>query len=301
VLYDESGGLVCVPCSEADTPPSASCADEAGGISARSVQAGYGKSLILRDLSISLPSGAITAIVGPNACGKSTLLRSVAALLKPQRGTIMLGDHDVHRGSRRRLARQLAILTQGPTPPSGFLVEDLIAAGRHPHQRLFHQWSQADEEAVEAALDRTNLQELRFREVETLSGGQRQRAWVGMALAQDTPVLLLDEPTTFLDIAHQVELLDLVRHLNREGGRTIVMVLHDLNMAVRYADHIVAMKDGAIIAEGRPQDIVEPEMVARVFGIECRVLPQAGGGAPIVVPIRAVGTAAGHTPEAVLA
>jgi iron complex transport system ATP-binding protein len=289
VLCDGGGGLVFVPSSGADCSSSCHYVAEAGGLSTRGLHVGYGKSLILRELSFSLPAGAITAIVGPNACGKSTLLRSIASLLKPQDGHVMLGDQDVHRGSRRRLARQLAILTQGPTPPSGFLVEDLVAAGRHPHQRLFHQWSQADEEAVEAALDCTNLQDLRFREVETLSGGQRQRAWVGMALAQDTPVLLLDEPTTFLDIAHQIELLDLVRRLNRDEGRTIVMVLHDLNMAARYADHIVAMKDGAVIAEGRPQDIVEPEMVARVFGIECSVLPQADGSAPLVVPIRAVG------------
>ncbi|GIW04328.1 MAG: hypothetical protein KatS3mg059_0948 [Thermomicrobiales bacterium] len=225
----------CVPRSALSLGDERRRAEE-GGIEIDQLRAGYGQAMVLKDVSLNLPAGAITAIVGPNACGKSTLLRACARLLKPARGTIRLDGQEVHRGSHRALARRVALLTQGPAAAPGFLVEDLVASGRFPHQGLLRQWRSADEAAVEAALARCSLAELRLREVETLSGGQRQRAWFGMALAQDTPVLLLDEPTTFLDMAAQIGLLDLARALNRREGRTVVMILHDLNLAARYAD-----------------------------------------------------------------
>jgi ABC-type cobalamin/Fe3+-siderophores transport system ATPase subunit len=190
-------------------------------------------------------------------------------------------------GSHRKFARKLALLSQGPTPPAGFVVEDLVAAGRAPHQSFLHQWRKEDESAINAALERCGITDLRYREVETLSGGQRQRAWMALALAQDTPVLLLDEPTTFLDIAAQIDLLDLAWKLNREEGRTIVVILHDLNMAARYADLIVALKDGEVIASGTPAEVMTGEIMRSVFGIEATITDDPLTGAPLVMPIQA--------------
>lgn len=248
--HPATGQPFCVPRSA--IPADYIVHERAGGFATRGLCTGYGRVAISRELDLEIPAGKITAIVGPNACGKSTFLRTCARLLTSQGGSVSLDGQPIGNGSHRAFARRLALLAQGPIPPAGVLVEDLVAAGRLPHQNLFHQWRAGDESATEAALLRCNLDEMRYREVATLSGGQRQRAWFGMTLAQETPTLLLDEPTTFLDIAAQIDLLDLARALNREQGRTVVLILHDLNLAARYADQIVAMKDGAIIAVARP-------------------------------------------------
>lgn len=281
-----SGHPFCVPRSATITPRSDGRArnEAAHGFEIQAVQAGYGDVTVLQELSLSLPAGAITAIVGPNACGKSTLLRTCGRLLRHSAGTITLGGREVHRGSHRKLAKRLALLSQGPMPPAGFLVEDLVASGRIPHQGFLHQWRANDEAAVESALERCRLSEFRYREVETLSGGQRQRAWFGMALAQDSPVLLLDEPTTFLDLAAQIDLLDLARALNREEGRTVVMVLHDLNLAARYADLLVAMKEGEVVAVGAPEEVISPDLLGEVFEIEASIISDPRTGAPLVLP-----------------
>jgi iron complex transport system ATP-binding protein len=282
--HPESGQPFCVPRS-ADAAATKMPMPASSGFDISNLRTGYGRTIILRDLCLNLPAGAVTAIVGPNACGKSTLLRTCARLLQPQAGGVRLGERQVHRGSHRVLARELALLAQGPIPPAGFLVEDLVAAGRTPHQSFWHQWRDADELAVEGALARCDLCSLRYREVATLSGGQRQRAWVGMALAQDTPVLLLDEPTTFLDIAAQIDLLDLVRVLNREEGRTVVMILHDLNLAARYADYLVAMKDGEVVATGTPGEVINHDLLRDVFSIEASIITDPRTGAPLVLPV----------------
>ncbi|MGE0538565.1 MAG: ABC transporter ATP-binding protein [Dehalococcoidia bacterium] len=277
-----AGHPVCIPRDKSDAGPAGEQTDDR--IEVQSLRTGYGRTVVIDDLSISLALGAVTAVIGPNACGKSTLLRSIGRLLKPMAGSITVGGQPVYRGSHRAFARRLAMLTQGPVPPAGYVVEDLVAAGRFPHQSLFRQWTTADEDAIEAALDRCELADLRYRAIETLSGGQRQRAWVAMALAQDTPILLLDEPTTFLDLGHQIDLLDLVRALNREHGRTVVMVLHDLNLAARYADVLVAMKDGAVIAAGPPAEVVTEKVVRRVFEIDATIITDPATGAPLVLP-----------------
>ncbi|MGH2562621.1 MAG: ABC transporter ATP-binding protein [Thermomicrobiales bacterium] len=285
--HPERALSVCIPCGmrvarrevrRAATP----------GFEVETMRAGYDRSVILHDLTLSIPAGAVTAIVGPNGCGKSTLLRACGRLLKPAAGTVRLEGQPVHRGSHRALAKRLALLTQGPALPSGFLVEDLVAAGRMPHQSFLRQWRAEDEVAVERALQRCGLEEIRLREVETLSGGQRQRAWMALALAQETPVLLLDEPTTFLDLAAQIELLELVRRLNREEDRSVVMVLHDLNLAARYADFLVAMKDGAIVATGPPAEVITPSLLRDVFAIDATIIPDPRTGAPLVLPERGV-------------
>lgn len=264
--------------------PSAGMRSERAGFAAQRVSVGYGETTVVRDLSLSLPGGSITAVVGPNASGKSTLLRGCARLLRPSTGVISLDGHDVRKGSHKSLAKRMALLLQGAVAPAGFLVEDLVATGRVPHQSLLRRWSDDDETAVEQALERCQLCELRDRPLETLSGGQQRRCWFSMALAQDTPVLLLDEPTTFLDPAAQIALLDTVYALNRERGRTIVMVLHDLNLAARYADHLVVIQDGAMVTSGRPRDVITPEMLRDVFGVEAEIFPDPRTGRPLCLP-----------------
>jgi iron complex transport system ATP-binding protein len=259
-----------------------------GRLTADAVTLSYGEGdPVVHDLTLEVPDGRITCIVGPNACGKSTLLRSLARLLRPTDGAVLLDGELVHRMRTKQVARRLGLLPQSPTAPEGLRVEDLVARGRFPHQSLFQQWSEADEAAVVHALEVTRTDVLADRPVDELSGGQRQRVWIAMALAQQTPILLLDEPTTYLDIAHQLEVLDLLVTLNREQGRTIVMVLHDLNEAARYSDHLVAMRDGRIVACGPPAEVVTEEVVAGVFGIASRVVPDPVTGTPMVVPVGA--------------
>ena len=253
-------------------------------LAARDVTIGYDRRIIARNLSVVIPDRSFTVIVGPNACGKSTFLRALSRLLKPAGGEVVLDGRDIHSYRAREVAQRLGLLPQSSIAPDGISVADLVARGRFPHQKLLRQWSHADEKAVANAMAATRVDRLSTRLVDELSGGQRQRVWVAMALAQETPILLLDEPTTFLDIAHQIELLDLLRDLNRRGGRTIVAVLHDLNQACRYASHLIAMRDGAVVAEGRPADIVTPGLVEAVFGLPCMVIDDPISHTPLVVP-----------------
>jgi iron complex transport system ATP-binding protein len=252
---------------------------------AESVRLAYHDRVVVDDLTICVPTGEVTVIVGPNACGKSTLLRALARLLSPSSGVVLLDGEEIRRIPTRTIAQRLGILPQQPIAPDGITVSDLVARGRNPHQRWFRQWSQADEAAVLAALDATGIVELAERSVDELSGGQRQRAWIAMALAQGTDILLLDEPTTFLDLTHQIEVLDLMADLNATSGRTIVCVLHDLNLACRYAHNLVAMKDGRVVAEGPPAEVVTEAMVAEVFGLESMIVPDPVCGSPLIVPV----------------
>ncbi|WP_299038829.1 ABC transporter ATP-binding protein [uncultured Pseudokineococcus sp.] len=239
---------------------------------------------VVRDLSLTVPPGQVTVVVGANACGKSTLLRGIARLLAPTSGAVLLDGRAVHRMPTREVAEVMGILPQNPSAPGGITVADLVGRGRYPHQGWLRRWTPDDEDAVARALAWTGTEELADRPVDELSGGQRQRVWIAMALAQETEVLLLDEPTTFLDLAHQVEVLDLLTDLNHRGT-TVVLVLHDLNLACRYADHVVAMRDGAVVAEGRPADVITPETVRAVYGLECQVVPDPVCGTPMVVPL----------------
>ncbi|MFD7407378.1 ABC transporter ATP-binding protein [Streptomyces sp. NPDC059866] len=253
-------------------------------LTAQGLTLAYEDRTVVDGLDLQVPDGKVTVIVGPNACGKSTLLRALGRLLKPQRGAVLLDGTELSRIPTRQIARAVGLLPQTPVPPEGITVADLVSRGRQPHQKWWQQWSEADETAVAEAMKRTGTAELAERPVDELSGGQRQRVWIAMALAQDTDVLLLDEPTTYLDIAHQVEVLDLVRQLNQERGRTVVAVLHDLNQAARYADHIVAMKAGRIVAQGAPADVVTAQLVEEVFGLASVVVPDPVTGDPLVVP-----------------
>ncbi|WP_328955563.1 ABC transporter ATP-binding protein [Kitasatospora purpeofusca] len=253
-------------------------------LEARDLTLAYEARTVAEGLDLRIPDGRVTVIVGPNACGKSTLLRALGRLLKPVRGAVLLDGEELARVPTKRIAQRIGLLPQSPSAPEGIAVADLVSRGRQPHQSWWQQWSAADEAAVAEALERTSTAELAERGVDELSGGQRQRVWIAMALAQGTDILLLDEPTTFLDIAHQVEVLDLVRRLNVERGRTVVAVLHDLNQATRYADHLVAMKDGRIVAQGPPAEVVTAELVREVFGLESVVVPDPVTGTPLVVP-----------------
>ena len=245
----------------------------------------YDDHVVVDGLDIEIPDGQITAIIGPNACGKSTLLKALARLLRPSAGQVVLDGEQIHKLATKEVARRLGLLPQTPIAPEGILVVDLIARGRSPHQKLFQQWSDADERAVRAALQATGTEELAERAVDELSGGQRQRVWIAMALAQETELLLLDEPTTFLDIAHQIDVLDLLHRLHRDQGRTVVVVLHDLNLACRYASHVIAMRDGKIVAAGAPSDVIDAESVRTVFGLESMVIDDPISHTPLVIPI----------------
>jgi iron complex transport system ATP-binding protein len=246
---------------------------------------GYGELTVVDDLSLVVPPGRITAIVGANACGKSTLLRSMSRLLRPRSGQVVLDGREVHRTPARQLARTLGLLPQSPIAPEGITVADLVGRGRHPHQGLLSRWSSDDDRAVAEALEATETTALADRSVDELSGGQRQRVWIAMALAQQTDVLLLDEPTTFLDVSHQVEVLDLLTDLNRRRGTTIVMVLHDLNLAARYADHLVALAAGRVHAAGTPAEVLTEDCVRAVFGLDSRVVADPTTGAPMMLPL----------------
>ncbi|MGN5239415.1 MULTISPECIES: ATP-binding cassette domain-containing protein [unclassified Rhodococcus (in: high G+C Gram-positive bacteria)] len=254
-------------------------------LTVENLELGYGNRTVVENLDLDVPSGMITCIVGANACGKSTLLRSMSRLLAPRGGHVLLDGKDVHRLPAKKLARTLGLLPQSPIAPEGIVVADLVGRGRHPHQRVLSRWSREDDAAVADALAATNTTELAERAVDELSGGQRQRVWIAMALAQQTDVLLLDEPTTFLDVSHQVEVLDLLTDLNRDRGTTIVMVLHDLNLAARYADYLVAIADGRLYAAGDPSDVLTSDTVAAVFGLDSRVIDDPVSGKPLVLPV----------------
>lgn len=247
----------------------------------------YGARTIVPSLSVDIPDGALTAIIGPNGCGKSTLLRALGRLLTPHEGTVMLDQSPLSTQSPRRVAQRLGILPQSPRTPEAITVEALVARGRHPHRGVFAPWREEDEAAVQQAMALTGVDALARQPVETLSGGQRQRAWIAMVLAQRTDILLLDEPTTWLDIAHQIDILNLLSTLTREHGRTLVTVLHDLNQACRYADHLLVMHDGALVAQGAPADIMTPALVEKVFSLRCVMIDDPVAGTPMIVPCHA--------------
>lgn len=252
-------------------------------LAARGISLGYGSRTIVCDLDLAIHAGDFKVIVGPNGCGKSTLLKAFARVNKPTAGDIALDGATVAKMNGRAMARRVSLLPQGAVAPEGITVGDLVARGRHPHHTLLRQWSPADDAAIAAALGKTGLAGLEKVQVSSLSGGQRQRAWLAMVLAQDTDIILLDEPTTFLDIAHQYDLLELFGELNREG-RTIVAVLHDLNQAARFASDLVVMKDGTIHAQGPPREILTPALVHEVFGLAADVMDDPQSGTPMVVP-----------------
>ncbi|MGF1427562.1 ABC transporter ATP-binding protein [Kitasatospora sp. LaBMicrA B282] len=266
------------------TAPAAARTAQRNRLATHGLRLGYRDRAIVEDLDLELPGGAVTAVVGPNACGKSTLLRGLARLLDPAAGTVTLDGADLHRIPARALAKRLGLLPQQPVTPEAITVEALVRLGRYPHQRLLSPWSATDQAAVEEALTRTGTAELRDRPVDQLSGGQRQRAWIALTLAQQTDLLLLDEPTTFLDLRHQLDVLDLVAELHRELGRTVVMVLHDLGQAARYADHLVVLHQGRLAAAGPPAEVLDAELVERVFQVPCRVIADPETGTPLVIP-----------------
>ncbi|SED03774.1 iron complex transport system ATP-binding protein [Nocardioides exalbidus] len=254
-------------------------------LAATGLTLGYDDRVVVDALDVEILEGRVTTIVGANACGKSTLLRGLARLLKPRAGTVLLDDRPLDVLSTLEVAQVLGVLPQTPVAPDGITVGDLVGRGRHPHQGWFRRWTEADETAVADALDATGTEDLVARPLRELSGGQRQRVWVAMALAQQTDVLLLDEPTTYLDLNHQVELLRLLRELNHRSGKTIVVVLHELNLAARFSDHMVAMADGRIVAQGAPGEVVTADLVRDVFGLDCLVVPDPVAGSPLVVPL----------------
>lgn len=239
---------------------------------------------VISDLSLNIPGGQVTTIIGPNGCGKSTLLRAIGRLIPSQGGEVHLGDTDIGSMKRKDIAKTIGLLPQSPISPPGLIVSDLVSRGRHPHQSWIRQWSSSDEEEVNAALEMTDVAELADRSVDSLSGGQRQRVWISMVLAQHTDVLFLDEPTTYLDLAHSIEVLDLVNRLRRDLDRTVVMVLHDLNLAIRYSDNLVVMRDGDLIATGKPEEIITSELLKDVFELDATVIEDPVVGGPLIVP-----------------
>lgn len=253
-------------------------------LGAHELSLGYGSTPIVDGLSVEIAAGAVTAIVGPNACGKSTLLRGLARLLSPSAGQVILDGTDITRLRTKDVARRLGLLPQSSIAPEGITVADLVTRGRFPHQTMLRQFSRGDQQAVVDAMAATGVTSIAGRPVDELSGGQRQRVWIAMVLAQQTPLILLDEPTTFLDIAHQIELLELFAELNAEQGRTIVAVLHDLNHACRFADEIIAMKAGSIVTQGNPSTVVTADLVEEVYGLRCQVIADPETGTPLVIP-----------------
>ncbi|MER7406678.1 ABC transporter ATP-binding protein [Streptomyces sp. NPDC000070] len=253
-------------------------------LSAENVTLAYDQRVIAEQLSVEIPDNSFTVIVGPNACGKSTLLRALSRMLKPSQGRVLLDGQTIQSMPAKKVARTLGLLPQSSIAPDGITVGDLVGRGRYPHQGILRQWSAEDERVVQESMRQTGVAELAERYVDELSGGQRQRVWIAMALAQQTPLLLLDEPTTYLDIQHQIDVLDLCAELHEEQGRTLVAVLHDLNHAARYATHLIALREGRIIAEGAPKDIVTADLVQEVFGLRCQVIDDPETGTPLVVP-----------------
>ncbi|MBV7247817.1 MULTISPECIES: ABC transporter ATP-binding protein [Streptomyces] len=257
---------------------------DAARLAARGITVGYGGRPVIDELDVAIPPGVVTTIIGPNGCGKSTLLRTLTRLLKPAGGTVVLDGEDIGRLRTRDVAKKLGLLPQAPVAPEGLTVADLVARGRHPHQSWLRQWSSDDADVVRRALAMTGVADLAERPVDSLSGGQRQRVWISMTLAQGTDLLLLDEPTTYLDLAHAIDVLDLVDDLH-ESGCTVVMVLHDLNLATRYSDNLVVMRDGAILAQGHPRDVITAELLYEAFGLQAKVIEDPVGDRPLIVPI----------------
>ncbi|MFF9118559.1 ABC transporter ATP-binding protein [Streptomyces massasporeus] len=266
-------------------------------LAARGVTVGYGGRVVIDELDVAIPPGVITTIIGPNGCGKSTLLKTLSRLLKPAKGAVVLDGEDIGRLRTRDVAKKLGLLPQAPVAPEGLTVADLVARGRHPHQSWLRQWSSDDAEVVERALAMTGVSDLADRPVDALSGGQRQRVWISMTLAQGTDLLLLDEPTTYLDLAHAVDVLDLVDDLH-ESGCTVVMVLHDLNLATRYSDNLVVMREGSVLAQGHPRDVITAELLDEAFGLKARVIDDPVGDRPLIVPIGRTHVLPGHIPAA---
>jgi iron complex transport system ATP-binding protein len=263
------------------------------GLEARDLTLCYDDRVVCHELSLQIPDDRFTAIIGPNGCGKSTLLKALARTLRPSSGQVLLDDRPIGARGSREVARRVALLPQNPVVPDAIRVRDLVARGRYPYHSLWRQWSPGDRAAIDEAVELTGVGDLLERPVAELSGGQRQRVWVAMVLAQQTRTLLLDEPTTFLDIAHQFDLLELFARLQRDG-RTVVAVLHDLGQAARFADHLVRMKDGAVVAEGEPEEVLTPDLLADVFGLRSVVVPDPLTRTPMVVPVPSsvpVGTA----------
>ena len=254
-------------------------------LEAANLSLGYGDRLIVDELSVQIPTGKVTVIIGANGCGKSTLLRGLARLLTPAAGAVLLDGRSLQSMPSKEVARVMGLLPQAPIAPEGITVADLVGRGRYPHQGWFRQWSEADDRAVAEALAATDTLELASRPIDDMSGGQRQRVWIAMALAQETDLLLLDEPTTYLDLSHQVEVLDLLTDLNRRRGTTIVIVMHDLNLACRYADHLIAMTDGAITAQGRPDEVITAENIRSVFDLSATIVADPVSHTPTVIPI----------------
>ncbi|MFY9997404.1 MAG: iron-enterobactin ABC transporter ATP-binding protein [Leclercia sp.] len=246
---------------------------------------GYGKKIVAENLQVTIPDGHFTAIIGPNGCGKSTLLRTLSRLMTPIHGDVFLDGEQIQRFNSKEVARRVGLLAQNATTPGDITVQELVARGRYPHQPMFTRWRKEDEAAVTKAMQATGITSLAAQSVDTLSGGQRQRAWIAMVLAQETSIMLLDEPTTWLDISHQIDLLELLSDLNRTQGYTLAAVLHDLNQACRYATHLIALREGKIVAEGAPKEIVTPELIERIYGLRCMIIDDPVAGTPLVVPL----------------
>lgn len=254
-------------------------------LSARQITLGYQQTEIINNLTLEIPQGKITILIGANGCGKSTLLKGLGRILTPKKGTVYLDGKAIHQLPNKTIAKTMGILPQNPTSPEGLTVRDLVVQGRYPHQTWWQQWTSEDEKQVNQALEITAMEEFADRELDTLSGGQRQRAWIAMTLAQNTEILLLDEPTTFLDLAHQIEVLDLLTELNHQFERTIVMVLHELNLAARYGDYLVAMKEGYIYAQGSPEEVMTADNIKEVFGLSAQVICDPVSNTPLCIPI----------------
>jgi iron complex transport system ATP-binding protein len=254
-------------------------------LAAVDLELGYGDRRIVSDLTVEVPAGRVSVIIGANGCGKSTLLRGLARLLAPSGGSVLLDGRDIRSWPTKEVSTVLGLLPQAPVAPEGITVADLVGRGRYPHQGWFRRWTAADDRAVAEALDATDTLELADRPIEEMSGGQRQRVWIAMALAQQTDLLLLDEPTTYLDLTHQIEVLDLLTDLNRRSGTTIVIVMHDLNLACRYADHLIAMSDGRITGQGTPAEVITAETMREVFGMAAVIVTDPVSHTPSVVPI----------------
>lgn len=249
------------------------------------ITAGYDNRTILHDVPISIPSNKISIIIGANGCGKSTLLKTMARLIKPTSGQVTLDGKPIHKIPPKQLACVLGVLPQSPIVPEGITVADLVGRGRYPHQTFLRGWTKRDYEAVAEAMEMMNITEFADRNIDELSGGQRQRVWIAMALAQETDILFLDEPTTYLDITYQIEILDLLTDLNRKHGTTIVMVLHDINLSARYADHIFALQKGKLVAEGEPSKVITSKLIEDIFGLHCTVIKDPVSGSPSMIPI----------------